>query len=41
METEEQKILRLKTKCFDNSFNSFGKAYLYKKRSQHNNKLNT
>jgi mobilome CxxCx(11)CxxC protein len=39
METEEQKILRLKTKCFDNSFHSFGKAYLFEKRAQHYNKL--
>lgn len=39
MEAEEQKILRLKTKCFDNSFHSFGKAYLFEKRAQHYNKL--
>lgn len=39
METEEQKILRLKTKCFDNSFHSFGKAYIFEKRSQQYNKL--
>ena len=38
-ETEELKIRKLRIKCFDNSFHSFGKAYIFEKRTQHFNRL--
>lgn len=38
-ETPEEIFNKLRVKCHDQSFHSFGKAYMFEKRSQHYNRL--